>query len=98
MTRIASHQRAHLVIRGRDESHWRFHGDCRFYEPELFYSRDGEPAGDRIRREQVAKSVCQGCPVRQPCLDHALRTGVRFGLWGGNSERDRIRLRKCPTI
>jgi WhiB family redox-sensing transcriptional regulator len=54
---------------------------------DLFYPDRG---GD-IR---TAKRICQGCPVRQPCLDYALERGERFGVWGGLSERERRRLKR----
>lgn len=47
-------------------------------------------------REQAA-ALCDGCPVRLPCLLLALRTeqqsGNRtFGIWGGTTEKTRRRL------
>ncbi len=33
------------------------------------------------------------CPVREPCLDYALRHGITHGIWGGLAERDRRALR-----
>lgn len=30
-----------------------------------------------------AKEGCNRCPLKQQCLDMALRTGERFGVWGG---------------
>ena len=33
-----------------------------------------------------AKAICAVCPVRQPCLEYALRASVRCGVWGGLSE------------
>jgi WhiB family transcriptional regulator, redox-sensing transcriptional regulator len=36
--------------------------------------------------------VCAGCPVRAACLEHALRTRERFGVWGGLTEEERQEL------
>jgi len=52
----------------------------------LFFPRQGEPT-DR------AKAICSGCPVREPCLDYALTTFQRFGVWGETSEMERRKLR-----
>lgn len=30
-----------------------------------------------------AKAICAGCEVRTDCLDYALRTNQRVGIWGG---------------
>ncbi len=47
-----------------------------------FFPTRGESARD-------AKAVCAACPVREPCLEFALATRMRFGVWGGLSERER---------
>lgn len=40
----------------------------------------------------VAKEFCQGCPVRGECLDHAIKTGERVGVWGGLTPEERVDL------
>jgi len=38
-----------------------------------------------------AKAICDICPVRQACLEHALAHREREGIWGGTTEgRPRI--------
>jgi WhiB family redox-sensing transcriptional regulator len=32
------------------------------------------------------------CEMRAACLDYALRHDERFGVWGGLSEQERLRL------
>ncbi|CAN5861573.1 MAG: WhiB family transcriptional regulator [Ilumatobacteraceae bacterium] len=49
---------------------------------------------DRLAREHRAKQVCAGCPVRQRCLEHAVATDERFGIWGGLDQDERRSLRK----
>ncbi|MFE7419988.1 WhiB family transcriptional regulator [Rhodococcus sp. NPDC057529] len=71
------------------DNSWRSRGACSFYGPALFFGRDHERAGDRIRREQHAKSICGTCPVLVPCLEFALNAGEGFGIWGGTTERER---------
>jgi WhiB family redox-sensing transcriptional regulator len=44
---------------------------------------------ERHTRERAAKRVCAMCPVRQECLDYALRMREPFGIWGGLSEVER---------
>lgn len=67
---------------------------CRDVDPAYFY-----PNGSNGRVQEV-KRFCNGsvdqapCPVRDECLDRALTTGEKFGVWGGTSERERRRLRK----
>ncbi len=46
---------------------------------------------------EAAKAVCAGCPVRDECLDYALASRQRFGVWGGMSEQERRRLDSTPN-
>jgi WhiB family redox-sensing transcriptional regulator len=36
--------------------------------------------------------VCHGCDVRISCLEHALASREKVGVWGGTTERERRRL------
>jgi WhiB family redox-sensing transcriptional regulator len=42
----------------------------------------------------LPKLICQGCPVQFQCLEYAVRTNQRFGIWGGKSEKERRIIRK----
>jgi WhiB family redox-sensing transcriptional regulator len=46
-------------------------------------------------QERAAAAICAICPVRGECLDHALATKERFGMWGGVSERRRKSLARA---
>jgi len=47
--------------------------------------------GESVRE---AKAVCAVCPVKDECLEFALRLKVAHGVWGGLSERERRSLRR----
>ena len=64
---------------------WRQHAACRGVEPDIFYPASDEEA-------EVAKAVCAVCPVRQPCLEYALSSRERDGVWGGATEKERRRI------
>lgn len=64
---------------------WRQRGACRGLDPDIFYPGTDEEAGE-------AKAICDICPVRQPCLEHALAVREREGIWGGLTERERRRI------
>jgi WhiB family redox-sensing transcriptional regulator len=66
---------------------WRTHAACRGIEAEVFY-----PATEEEADAADAKAICAVCPVRQPCLEHALAHRERDGIWGGATERERRRI------
>ena len=39
--------------------------------------------------EAAALQLCAGCPVRVPCLHHALLTREQHGVWGGMTAKER---------
>ena len=49
------------------------------------------PAIDQIA---AAKSVCDQCEAKSPCLEFALTTNQDSGVWGGTSEEERRKLRR----
>ena len=55
---------------------WRQQAACRGLDPMIFYPVTDEEAED-------AKDVCDECPVREACLEHALAVREKEGVWGG---------------
>ena len=53
-------------------------------DPELFHEHDFELAAMR---------VCEGCPVKQACLDYALEVDAS-GVWGGTTRAQRRGMRR----
>lgn len=64
---------------------WRSMGACRGLDPDIFF-----PDSDEQVRE--AKEICFGCDVRVSCLEHALASREKVGVWGGTTERERRRI------
>lgn len=58
---------------------------CLGMDPQLWYPPRGATA-------VTGRAICAGCPVMPQCLEHALATGEKEGVWGGASERERRRL------
>jgi WhiB family redox-sensing transcriptional regulator len=71
---------------------WQRLGSCRGRDSAQFFHPDGERGASRGRREAAAKTVCQTCPVRAKCAAHALVTREPYGVWGGFTEAERLRL------
>ncbi len=64
---------------------WSKHAACRGLDPIIFFPLTDED-------EAAAKQVCDGCAVRELCLEHALGQREREGIWGGCTERERRRI------
>jgi len=62
---------------------------CGDQDLELFYPDPGD-----LETERAAKQVCAACPVREPCLEMALRTGDQHAILGGTTPEERGRLRR----
>lgn len=75
---------------GESES-WQMFANCLGVDPDLFFPERGASTKE-------AKSVCQGCVVREDCLEYALANGEKFGIWGGLSERERRRIRRQRAL
>lgn len=71
---------------------WQLQGLCRGRDSAQFFHPDGERGSSRDRRELAAKSLCRACPVRAECAAHALTTREPYGVWGGFTEAERLRL------
>jgi WhiB family redox-sensing transcriptional regulator len=68
-----------------DERPWAVFAACKDGDPTVFF---GATRDD----ERAAVAVCNTCTVRSDCLEFALETRERFGIWGGATERERKRL------
>jgi WhiB family redox-sensing transcriptional regulator len=51
----------------------------------LFFSVTPEGEAEAIR-------ICSGCAVSIDCLEFALEARIRFGVWGGMTEKQRRNL------
>jgi WhiB family redox-sensing transcriptional regulator len=71
---------------------WQRYGACRGRDSGQFFHPDGERGASRMRREVAAKAVCLTCPVRAECAAHALVAREPYGVWGGFTEAERLRL------
>ena len=74
---------------------WRAVGACLGTDPDLFFPvAVGAAASTQVTR---ALRICDGCQVRQQCLEFAVRTGESHGIWGGTTPDDRVRARRART-
>lgn len=73
---------------------WMDNAACRgedtvtFFGPELI----GSGSNGRPWDTRPAKAICAACPVREDCLSFAIAEGIRYGVWGGMSPKQRQKL------
>lgn len=72
------------------DTSWMADALCRQVGGDFWYSDKEEP--EHLSRINIAKRVCEMCPVKDACLAHALATDERHGVWGGLTPRQRSQL------
>lgn len=71
---------------------WSERAACRDVDPELFFPLgEGDAFASQIRR---ASAVCRRCPSAEACLDYALETHQKDGIWGGLTPKERQSVRR----
>jgi WhiB family redox-sensing transcriptional regulator len=73
---------------------WQEEALCRRYENIVFFGDDGESELEKQGREARAKSICKTCPVLEPCLEFAMETNQKYGIWGGLTSKERASLKR----
>jgi hypothetical protein len=61
------------------------------YTADDFYPASGKSVTDQVKR------LCDKCPVKDRCLDHAL-VHEKYGYWGGTTEIQREVIRRKEHI
>lgn len=74
---------------------WIHQARCQGRDVANFYPETGD-----LRTARAAKTFCDGCPVRLPCLEYALSLpdGSDFGIWGATSKKQRAELRRAAKL
>lgn len=55
--------------------------------PDVFFTQEVSREAQKLV-EEIAKGICERCPVRAKCLEYAMSTRVT-GIWGGTTESER---------
>jgi WhiB family transcriptional regulator, redox-sensing transcriptional regulator len=59
--------------------------------PDLFFQRRGEFKNVVVRS---VKTVCSHCHVQEDCLEYAIENNIKYGLWGGTTRTERVKLNR----
>ena len=65
---------------------WQHLALCAETDPDAFFPEEGGS-------QRIPKEICNSCPVRLQCLEHAIRNNETHGVWGGLSPGDRQKIR-----
>lgn len=83
--RVAGVDLASLPVNPSPPDMWQEQAACFGIDPDLFFPTSEEEAGPAL-------SYCSVCGIRETCLAWALKSGERYGVWGGLTEQQRRRL------
>lgn len=76
---------------------WRESAGCTKASPDLFFPEGEEgiprPRAEYEQAKAEAKGICAACPVQAQCLEFAVLTHQKFGIWGGMTGKERRRYR-----
>ena len=78
------------MINGQDLA-WQDLANCCGADPDLFFPERGAST-------RTAKGICRECSVRNECLEFAIVSSEKFGIWGGLSERERRKIRRQRAV
>lgn len=70
-----------------DRESWWLEASCRDEPPAIFFPTSSDDTA-------AAKAICAVCPVKDDCLDYALRHAYLLGIWAGTAEKERRSLRR----
>lgn len=77
----------------RVSTDWMSDANCVGVDPEAFFPADGQ------RVSAAVYKICAECTVRTDCLEYAVNDSRHtWGVWGGMSARDRMKLRSARGI
>jgi WhiB family transcriptional regulator, redox-sensing transcriptional regulator len=80
------------IARNAEAWTWQLFARCRGSDTAMFFHPDGERGRARRQREREAKQVCAQCSVVVHCRDYSLRFREPYGVWGGLTEDERLKM------
>lgn len=78
-----------MMIGIQETEYWREGAACRDRPDVDFF-----PFPEDTAAIERAKAVCASCPVIDDCLVFAIETNQPDGVWGGQTAKERMRMRR----
>jgi len=72
---------------GENDTQWMKNANCREVPTDKFFPSDGNGIN-------IAQEICNLCVVKENCLEFSIKNHEDYGIWGGESERSRKRIRR----
>jgi WhiB family redox-sensing transcriptional regulator len=78
---------------------WQARAACLNTDLDLMFPEPPGADGKKtyVRQVAAAKRVCGYCPVHRECLLYALANDEMFGVWGGKTRRERLRIERLAA-
>lgn len=83
-------RRPHLV-EGPIQQDWVEHAACVGSDVSVFFPPRGSNGHE-------ARRICATCPVRVECLDYAIESRERYGIFGGKDREERAAIRRARRV
>lgn len=81
-----------LVEEITNANKWREKARCRGLNPTIFHPATNYKSNHS--EVNAAKDICFYCVVRIDCLEFAIKTNQRDGIWGGHTYAERMRIKR----
>jgi WhiB family redox-sensing transcriptional regulator len=76
----------------KKDTQWYNDAACKGSDPESFFIEDRG-----YEYINTIKTICKGCPVKNDCLNFAVKYRMQ-GFWGGTTEQQRRTMRRNEKV
>jgi WhiB family redox-sensing transcriptional regulator len=77
---------------------WQEEAACRGVDTEKFFLNYGVRGEEKRKIEAEAIKICKTCPVIEQCRVWSLKVPEYYGVWGGLTSDQRMRLLKKRSV
>lgn len=73
---------------------WRDDASCKKLNKSVFFDYNAIGVPTKVQRQYKATALrtCATCPVREKCLEFAVKNNEKYGIWAGTLPNERAQL------
>lgn len=71
------------------KTNWRARPACAGMDSRIFFPERENKEFSPTEAYERAREVCNVCPIKDQCLEVAIKNGETSGMWGGKTPRER---------